>query len=97
MRRYGGEAEFFSSGEQKATVGFCSERCAWPAARFYAREMNFVRNLFATPAKTPPKIEADFYKHENGHWNAIGNEYASTTLDSLLVNCFFLFLSFRFL
>jgi hypothetical protein len=38
--------------------------------------MNFVRGLFATPAKTPPKLEADFYKYDNGLWNAVGNESA---------------------
>jgi hypothetical protein len=41
--------------------------------------MNFVRNLFATPAKTPPKLEADFYKYENGQWTAVGNETAVVT------------------
>merc|ERR1719247_3634573 len=38
--------------------------------------MNFVRNLFATPAKKPEKLTADFFKYENGQWTAVGNESA---------------------
>jgi hypothetical protein len=38
--------------------------------------MNFVRNLFATPAKKPDKLLADFFKYENGQWNGVGDESA---------------------
>ena len=44
-----------------------------------ATAMNFVRNLFATPAKAPPKLTADFFQYEGGQWNPVGNESAYTT------------------